>query len=290
MQVTRQGNRAAGAGREPSAGRRRGVGGLRACLPVCLAAQASVIAGIADRIPPSFLSGLSRLPVSVLLLRQFPQFADWPDAPLQVLSERLELRRLTRRQVVLTGQDVGATLAWVIEGAIWLVDHSLDDRECVLGRYGPGEMLGELHAFGGSRSLPEGLGYMAAAAASIAVVSKEVLSELIAANPLIAQGIIRLMAERSCAHFRWRAILALPSAVERVIAVLEVLTGGETPLRTLPAGITQQEIAAYANTTRETVTRTMQRLQASGAVMREGSSWQINVEALARAREDVTPN
>ena len=139
--------------------------------------------------------------VSVLVLRQFPQFSDWPDAALLELSEKLELRRLTRRQVVLTDQDIGTTLAWVVEGTTWLVDHSLDDRECVLGRYGPGELLGELHAFGGSRDLPSGLGYMAAGAASIATISKVALMELINTNPLIAQGVIRLLAERSCALF-----------------------------------------------------------------------------------------
>ena len=226
--------------------------------------------------------------VSVLVLRQFVQFANWPEDALGQLSDKLELRRLTRRQVVLAEQDIGTHLAWVIEGTVWLVDHSVDDRECVLGRYGPGDMLGELHAFGGGRELPSGLGYMAAGAASIATVSKDMLNTLINGNPLVAQGIIRLLAVRSCALFRWRTILALPSAVERVISVLEVLVGEvNSPVAVLPAGITQQEIAAYANTTRETVTRTMQRLQAAGAVVREGSAWQIDLARLAEARKSI---
>lgn len=208
---------------------------------------------------------------------------------MQQLSERLELQHLVRRQVVLGDLTTGSTLAWVLDGAVWLVDNSVDDKECVLGRYGPGEMLGELHAFGGSRDLPVGLNYVAAGAVSIATVSKSILSTLISANSVIAHGVIRLLAERSCALFRWRSILALPSAVERVIAVLEVLAGqGPQPDKALPAGVTQQEIAAYANTTRETVTRTMQRLQAAGAVSRDGNSWQINSVGLSSARNSIS--
>ena len=73
-----------------------------------------------------------------------------------------------------------------------------------------------------------------------------------------------------------------------MISVLEVLVGEvNSPVAVLPAGITQQEIAAYANTTRETVTRTMQRLQAAGAVVREGSAWQIDLARLADARKSI---
>lgn len=228
--------------------------------------------------------------VSVQIFHQFEQFSDWPDDAILALSEKLDLKRLTRRQMVLVGSEAGTTLAWVVEGAIWLVDHSLDDRECVVGRYGPGELIGELHAFGGGRNLPAGLGYMAAGPASIAAISSSAMTGLILSNPLIAQGIIRLLAERSCSLFRWRSILALPLAVDRVIAVLEAL-GNErkgSQAHTLPAGITQQEIAAHANTTRETVTRTMQRLQAAGAVIREGSNWQIDPERLRAYRQTLS--
>lgn len=230
------------------------------------------------------------MPVSPLLLRQFPQFSDWPDDSLAELAEKMELRRLTRRQVLLNCEDRSSSLAWVIEGTVWLVDHSLDDRECVLGRYGPGEILGELHAFGGASELPSNLGYVAASASSVATVATTFMQQLIASTPAIACHVIQLMAKRSCAHFRWRSILALPSAVERVMAVLESLSRDQaSPRQCLPAGITQQEIAAYANTTRETVTRTMQRLQASGAVIRDGSHWLIDLAALHAARQEISP-
>lgn len=215
--------------------------------------------------------------VSPLLLRQFAQFAHWPDDALGALAENLRLRQLARRQIALGDTELGDSVAWVIEGAVWLVDHAQDDREYVLGRYGAGEMFGELHALGNATRLPVGINYLAACASHVALVKKSKLLALIGSQPAIAEQMVLLLAERSCDFFRWRSILALPSAVERIIAVLEALAEPTSDHKgRIPAGITQQEIAAYANTTRETVTRTMQKLQTSGAALRDENGWQID--------------
>jgi len=213
------------------------------------------------------------LAVSLLVLRQFATFACWPDGTLACLGEQLTLRRLTRRQLALQGQEVGKAIGWVLEGSVWLMDHTQGDREIFLDRFAPGAMFGELHAFQNATAATAGFVYVAASAGSIAIVSKEFVWKLIADHPSAAQAMVSSMSGRMGEFFRWRAILALPSAGERVAAVLIALKDKTTGA--LPLGITQQEIAAYANTTRETVTRVMQRLQSTGSVCRNGATWEI---------------
>lgn len=218
--------------------------------------------------------------VSPLILRQFPQFAAWPDASLARLAGQVTLKRLSRRQLALTPGELGHRLAWVVEGSVWLVDHTLDDREFVLGRFAAGELFGELHAFGRAARMPPGISYVAAENGAAAVTDKTALWNLMAEEPRLGQHMVGLLAERMGDFFRWRSIFALPSAPERVAATLAALAEDAGEAGLLPAGMTQQEIAAHANTTRETVTRVMQRLQGEGAVRRDGAHWRVDATRL----------
>ncbi len=72
-------------------------------------------------------------------------------------------------------------------------------------------------------------------------------------------------------------MLALPSSFQRVCAQLLLMTpaqsGGPVTIQLAP---THQEIAIMVNTSRETVTRTMQFLQALKVVARNGQSLVVN--------------
>jgi len=221
--------------------------------------------------------------VAALLLKQFSQFDTWPEESLERLAGHLSLRRLARRQLALGPEELGRKVAWVAEGAVWLVDQGQDEREAVLGRFGPGEMFGELHAFGPASHLPPNLGYVTAAPGTVVVASRDMLWELLGEQASLGQQMTRLLAGRMADFFRWRAILSLSAAPDRVVAVLTALADGEGSGACLPPGTTQMEIAAYANTTRETVTRVMQRLQAAGAARRDGQQWLIDVTMLGQA-------
>lgn len=226
--------------------------------------------------------------VSPLILRQFAPFASWPDECLARLAESANLRHLARRQLALAPSEMGEWIGWVIEGGVWLLDHTQEDRESVLGRFMGGDLFGEMHAFGDAGHLTGYLSYVAVGTSTVAMVHRRVAWELIGSEAQVGQQLVALLARRMADFFRWRAILGLPSAPERVMAVLAALMTGEGAAEHLPAGMTQQEISAYANTTRETVTRVMQRLQADGVVRRDGSTWHVNREALARAQRSLS--
>lgn len=225
--------------------------------------------------------------VSPLILRQFAPFASWPDDCLARLAENAHLRSLARRQLALTPAEIGEWIGWVVEGGVWLLDHTQEDRESVLGRFAGGDLFGEMHAFGDAGRLTGYLSYVAVGPSSVALVQRRVAWELIGSEAQVGQQLVALLARRMADFIRWRAILGLPSAPERVMAVLATLSASSSAPGTLPAGMTQQEIAAYANTTRETVTRVMQRLQADGVVQRDGSTWHINREALEQAQRSL---
>jgi CRP/FNR family transcriptional regulator, cyclic AMP receptor protein len=229
------------------------------------------------------------LGISPLILRQFAPFASWPDDCLAQLAESASLRQLARRQLALTPAEMGEWIGWVIEGGVWLVDHTQEDRESVLGRFTGGDLFGEMHAFGEAGRLTGYLSYVSVGPSKVALVQRRVAWELIGREAQVGQQLVALLTNRMADFFRWRAILGLPSAPERVMAVLAALLTGDNTIAIgqLPAGMTQQEIAAYANTTRETVTRVMQRLQADGVVVRDGSTWQVNRAALEKAQRSL---
>ena len=80
------------------------------------------------------------------------------------------------------------------------------------------------------------------------------------------------LAERMRRSARQRAVLALPSSFQRVCAQLSLLAqpaGGGRLVIVMPP--THQEIAIMVNTSRETVTRTLQFLQGLKVVARAGN-------------------
>jgi CRP/FNR family transcriptional regulator, cyclic AMP receptor protein len=92
------------------------------------------------------------------------------------------------------------------------------------------------------------------------------------------------LAERLRRATLQRAVLALPSSFQRVCAQLRLLTepqsGGAI---VIPLPPTHQEIAIMVNTSRETVTRTLQFLQGLQIVVRAGT--QLVVEKPAALKD-----
>lgn len=214
--------------------------------------------------------------LSALILQRLPLLAGLPDELGALCARDGVIRAVKRRQLVFLPKELGHFLGFVVQGRVQGVAFTPDEREFAVSSYAEGAHFGEVEAWGAAQ-LPVAVEYVAVADGSVALVPVETINQVATAWPELWRRLFTASIHRQEEWLRWRQWWNVPNAAERVEAVLAWLASqGEEGV--LPAGVTQQEIAGYANTTRETVTRVMQRLQAEGRLARTAAGWVWNAE------------
>jgi CRP/FNR family transcriptional regulator len=156
--------------------------------------------------------------------------------------------------------DLGQALYLVERGRVRLFRTHLGGQEKTLGYVGPGEIFGEMSLLDGSERSASAL---AEEEALLLVLHREAYLALIRRLPLIAHNLARLLAHRLREADLELDLMAFEEAKSRVAyALLKLLRQGMGP----KIRARQQELAALAGASRETVTRALQELKAQGAV------------------------
>ena len=156
--------------------------------------------------------------------------------------------------------DLGQALYLVERGRVRLFCTHLGGQEKTLGYVGPGEIFGEMSLLDGSERSASAL---AEEEALLLVLHREAYLALIRRLPLIAHNLARLLAHRLREADLELDLMAFEEAKSRVAyALLKLLRQGMGP----KIRARQQELAALAGASRETVTRALQELKAQGAV------------------------
>jgi CRP-like cAMP-binding protein len=179
-----------------------------------------------------------------------------------------------RREVVVKKGEPGQTLCFLVEGRLQGVDFTVDGREVGLYFVEPNDYFGELSVIDG-KPRPEFV--IAVARSRVASLPREEARTLMLSTPALAERVTMRLAERLRTVSAQRTLLGVPNPAQRVCAQLIQLSvkiaDGKVVIAHAP---THQEIAIMVNTSRETVTRVFQVLQARGILRREGN--QLRVE------------
>ena len=222
------------------------------------------------------------MPVPLPILQNVGLLRELPADALARLAERMTERTYARREVVIKKGDPPQALCFLIEGRLQGVDFTVDGREVGLYFVDPGDYFGELSVIDG-RSRPEFV--IAVGRSRVATLPRGDARTLMFSTPGIAESVATRLAERLRSVSSHRTLLGLPNPAQRVCAQLIQLSvkvaEGKVVIAHAP---THQEIAIMINTSRETVTRVFQVLQARGVLRREGN--QLRVED-ARYLADV---
>lgn len=229
------------------------------------------------------------IPIPILQgLRLFDQL---PQDELAQLSPVLHERRVERREIVVKRGDTQSGLGFLLEGRLQSVSFTLDGKEVGTDFISEGDFFGELTVIDG-RPAPEFV--IAVAPSRVTSLGAEQARKLMFANPESSIAVALRLAERLRRAADHRALLALPSSFQRVCAQLLFLArhdaaGTRFMIRMPP---THQEIAIMINTSRETVTRTLQFLLAERIVSRDGPDLLVASPETLRAAVDgkVVPN
>lgn len=208
------------------------------------------------------------MPILIPILQGLRLFDQLPVEKLAQIAKHMTERRAERREVVIKRGEIGAGLGFLIEGRLQAVNFTLDGKEVGTDFIENGDFFGELSVIDG-RPAPE---YVIAVAPSrVAVLDRERARELMFSTPAGAEAVATRLAERMRRAASHRAMLALPSSFQRVCAQLALMAHQRNGFVVIAMPPTHQEIAIMVNTSRETVTRTLQFLQTMKVVARDGN-------------------
>ena len=203
-------------------------------------------------------------PTILAAIRQVQLFRTLDEAQLQKVSKLLKERRYRKGEIIFHQDDPGGYLYIIGAGRVRIYVAGPDGREVTLRIYGPDSNFGELSVLDGeSRS--------ASAAAldevTTYVLYREDFLNLLRENFALVQHILAILAERVRYTTNYSEQLAFLSAPGRVAALLMRLAGAEATVQApIRLELSQQELADFANTTREWVNRALHDFAAEGLV------------------------
>jgi CRP-like cAMP-binding protein len=209
------------------------------------------------------------MPVSVAVLSQCALWNGLPPEVLKALADDMRLVFLRRREAlssVLTHFD---GLGVVLSGQMQALDETSDGKEVALQTVQANEVFGLAELLS---DRPPPLTWMAAAqGTSVGLLEREAARAALE-RPEVALRAARAMAQRVCDTHSLHKVLSVHPVSARVCAWLAWQAPSESRMLEIP---THAELAWQLNTTRESVTRVLQRLQAEGIMERVEAGWQV---------------
>jgi CRP/FNR family transcriptional regulator, cyclic AMP receptor protein len=181
------------------------------------------------------------------------------------LLQRISRKAMPHSAVIMHEGSAGENVALVLEGRVKLVARGVGDRSVVLAIRGPGELVGEMAALGGTRRSATAI---AEEDVELGVLSGDEFRGYLREHPDAALVLLRSLVGRMSEATRGLVELATQDSVGRVARRLIELgpnhgaaAGGSYELE-----LTQDELAGWTGSTRETVSRALRLMRQLGWV------------------------
>lgn len=204
-------------------------------------------------------------------LRKVDLFSGLNDEELQELAALVAVRRFHRNNVIILAEDEGDDFFIIRQGQVKVSIAHEDGREIILSLLGEGDSFGELSLLDGK---PRSASVIAIEPTELITLSRPHFLELIHKKPRIAAAMLAELASRLRSTDYQIGNLALcnvTNRVSRTVLRLALDQGVETEdgvlLKRRP---THQQLGRMAGTSRETVTRVINRLEKEGYIVCKG--------------------
>ena len=203
-----------------------------------------------------------------------------PDGPtIERFLQYAQRRRYPSRTDIFRPGDAAGTLYYVIDGSVSILAEEDDNRELILGYFGPGEFVGEMGLFGAFAEQRE-VTLRTRSACELAEIGCEQLLQLMsgplaADAPRLLYGIGGQLARRLRDTSRKASRLAFLDVTDRITRTLHDLAE-EPEAMSHPQGtqlrISRQELARLVGCSREMAGRVLKKLQADGKLHARGKT------------------
>jgi len=184
------------------------------------------------------------------------------DPLLRELAARGVVRRYRKGALLIQEGDAGDTLFILLAGRVKVFASNETDREIVISEVGPGDYVGEMALDGGPRSAS----VEALVPTTCSCVARQDLSIFIGEHPEFAFQLIAKVIARVRVTTATVKRLALLDVYGRLASLVNALAIERDGVRTVPYGLTHQDIADRIGSSREMVSRILKDLVAGGYI------------------------
>lgn len=199
-------------------------------------------------------------------LRKNHLFKDLSDPELELIAEKVVVKKYPKRAIVLKKGDDSDALLLLITGTLQVFDYTEGGKDVVLAEFGAGDYFGELSVIDGH---PRSASVQTHSEAVVGFLDKASALDLFHHNPKVAKRLFERLALTIRRASQRQVMLNTASAYARVYMMLLSLLDknpNDNEIRNLP---TQKELSNMANTSRETVSRAIQALARKGIIDKE---------------------
>lgn len=201
------------------------------------------------------------------LLRKIPFLSSLSETERAEFGRTLLLRNFRRNDVILHEEETSCYLYLIRSGKVKVLQISAEGEEQILAIHRKGDFFGEMALLDG-RTAPATV--IALEETRIALISRETFTDHLLTNGKVAAGIIALLCTRLREAWLKIRVIGFADTDQRLRAVLMDL-GRKFGIRDrrgviITLGITHQNIARLASTSRETATRFLNRTRKEGEI------------------------
>lgn len=216
-------------------------------------------------------------PDTLETLRAIPLFSHVVEADLEQIASHLIERRYPRNTTIVEEGLPGDYMYILREGRVKVTKLSEDGREKILDFLDVGAFVGEMALL---ERAPRSASVKTLSAVRVLALSRNDFMGLLRKSPDLALAVIQVLSRRLRTVNDQASALSFQRVKDRTTGLLDRLAKDSTSLgdrRATPA-LTHQQIADMIGTSRETVTRVVKELKASGWLQQEGKRYLIPSE------------
>ncbi len=211
-----------------------------------------------------------------------PYLKQLGQADADALLGRLSRKAMPQDAVIMHEGSAGENVVLVLTGRVKLVARGVGDRSVVLAIRGPGELVGEMAALGGTRRSATAI---AAEDVELGVLPGEDFRGYLREHPDAALVLLRSLVGRMTEATKGLVELATQDSVGRVARRLIELGSDHGPSSgPYELELTQDELASWTGATRETVSRALRLMRQLGWVATGHRTITVLDPAAVRAR------
>lgn len=196
-----------------------------------------------------------------------------PETLERVTAHAVTLNHPANRAILLEN-DWGGSVYFILDGWVKIRTYNMDGKEVTLNILGKGEIVGEMAALDES---PRSTDAITLTAATIGSIPAQDFINLLKSEPLAGIRLSQLMARR-LRQLNRRLRLRETDSLSRVADTLLFLAEGQGQKNdqgTIIPNLPHRELSSISGLSRETVTRSLTKLQKKGLIQREQESFCI---------------
>ncbi len=189
------------------------------------------------------------------------------DNELNDILKIIVKKTFIKNEIILSEEDTTNYMYIIFSGKVKVVRKGIDGREHIVAFHKKGDFFGEMALLNGKTSPAT---VIAIEDSEIGLIRKDIFNNLFLKNEKVLREIITMLCQRLRQEWIMHKVITISNAEQRVRIVLKNLSeqNGVKDVRgtIITLKVTHKDIADYALTSRETVTRILNRLIAEGEI------------------------